>query len=110
MAVVPGLARFDDEVLRRLDGCSAVLVDGTFWGERELAEAGGPDVPASAMGHLPVGGRGGSLETVARLGIPRVIYFHINNTNPIRLPGSPERLAVEAAGVAVGSDGMEFQV
>lgn len=110
LVVLPGLARFDGEVLRHLDGCSALLVDGAFWKEREMAESGASDVPASAMGHLPIGGSGGSLERVGRLGIPRVIYFHINNTNPILIDGSPERREVEAAGVEVGFDGMEFEV
>ena len=38
------------------------------------------------------------------------IYIHINNTNPIFLRGSPERAEVETAGIAVGKDGMEFEL
>ena len=36
------------------------------------------------------------------------IYLHINNTNPILDAQSPERTAVETAGIQVGTDGMEF--
>lgn len=110
LAVIPALARFDDELLRRVDGCTVLLVDGTFWSEREMIEAGEKDILASEMGHLRVGGPGGSLERLARQGIRRVVYFHINNTNPIRVPGSPQRRQVEAAGIEVGWDGMEFEL
>jgi pyrroloquinoline quinone biosynthesis protein B len=33
---------------------------------------------------------------------------HINNTNPILIAGSPERLHVEHAGWEVAEDGMEI--
>jgi pyrroloquinoline quinone biosynthesis protein B len=33
---------------------------------------------------------------------------HINNTNPILAPDSPERAQVTAAGVEIGEDGMDF--
>jgi pyrroloquinoline quinone biosynthesis protein B len=35
---------------------------------------------------------------------------HINNTNPILIEGSPERAAVEAAGIEVAYDGMEIRL
>ena len=48
------------------------------------------------------------LATYDRLTAPLKVYFHINNSNPILCDDSPERRAVEAAGVQVGHDGMEF--
>ncbi len=54
------------------------------------------------MGHLPIGGAGGSLEALAPLPIERKIYIHINNTNPILLEDSPERRAVEERGTGSG--------
>jgi pyrroloquinoline quinone biosynthesis protein B len=33
---------------------------------------------------------------------------HINNTNPILIAGSPERIRVERAGWEVAEDGMEI--
>ena len=38
----------------------------------------------------------------------RRIYVHINNTNPILVAGSPERMQVERAGWEVAEDGMEI--
>jgi pyrroloquinoline quinone biosynthesis protein B len=110
LAVLPGAAALGEEVLRRLRGCDAVLIDGTFWSEDELPALGVDDTPASAMGHLPIGGSGGSLSLVAGLPARRKIYLHVNNTNPILLDDSPERREVEACGVEVGWDGLELEV
>ena len=60
------------------------------------------------MGHLPVGGVGGSLGRLANLPVGRKIYIHVNNTNPMILDDSSERREVEAAGFEVGRDGQEF--
>jgi pyrroloquinoline quinone biosynthesis protein B len=62
------------------------------------------------MGHIPIGGRQGSLKQLAPLPVARKIYTHINNTNPILQKGSPECAAVRAAGVEVGRDGMEMVI
>jgi pyrroloquinoline quinone biosynthesis protein B len=110
LTYVPGLARLDDAVLRRLAASDAVLVDGTFWRDDELARLGISDRTAAQMGHVPLSGPGGSLEALARLERPRVILVHINNTNPVLLERSPEREAVERAGVEVAHDGLEVAV
>jgi pyrroloquinoline quinone biosynthesis protein B len=62
------------------------------------------------MAHLPIGDRAGSLAQSAHLTARRRIYTHINNTNPILLEGSPERLAVEKAGWQVAWDQMDVVV
>ena len=62
------------------------------------------------MGHLPIGGAGGSLEQLATLDIARKVYIHINNTNPLLIEDSPERRAVEAQGIEVAVDGLEMEL
>jgi pyrroloquinoline quinone biosynthesis protein B len=62
------------------------------------------------MGHVPLSGPGGTLEALARLERPRKALVHINNTNPILSEGSTERRQVEAAGIVVGDDAMEFEL
>lgn len=62
------------------------------------------------MGHLPIAGPGGSLEALAASPATRKVLVHINNTNPILIAVSLERATVEAAGVEVGHDGMEFSL
>ncbi len=110
LAYVPTAGAVDDAVQTIAAGADLLLFDGTFWSDSEL-EAAGVDAPgAREMGHLPVGGSGGSLELLPRLGAKRTVLVHINNTNPMLCPTSAERAQVEAAGIAVGEDGMEFEL
>jgi pyrroloquinoline quinone biosynthesis protein B len=59
------------------------------------------------MGHMPIGGEGGSLAALHLVG-GRRIYVHINNTNPMLIEGSAERAEVERAGWEIAADGMEI--
>lgn len=109
-AYVPAAGVVDDAVERLARGADLLLFDGTFWSDTELADAGVAAPTAREMGHLPVGGPHGSLERLPRLGAKRVVYVHVNNTNPILHRTSLERRQVEAVGVVVGEDGMEFEL
>ena len=106
----PGLGRMSEELLALMEGTDCVLVDGTFWCEDEMARAGVGTKLASDMGHLPQSGEDGMLAWLRRLRRPRKILIHINNTNPILIEDSPERSRVEADGVEVARDGLEFEV
>ncbi len=107
LVVVPGAAAIDAALARRLAECDALLIDGTFWSESEMRDAGVGSALASEMGHIPVGGPRGSLCLVSRLAANKIIYVHINNTNPILLDESAQRQEVTGAGVEVGRDGLE---
>ncbi|PYP01847.1 MAG: pyrroloquinoline quinone biosynthesis protein PqqB [Gemmatimonadetes bacterium] len=111
-AYVPTAGGVDEAVRRIAGGADLFMFDGTFWSDDELRHASASaDAPtAREMGHLPVGGRGGSLELLPRVGAKRIVYVHINNTNPILSHGSAERAQVGAAGIEVGEDGMEFEL
>ena len=63
---------------------------------------------AASMGHLPQSGEHGMLAWLGRFPDTRRVLIHINNTNPILDPDSPERATVERAGVEVAFDGMEI--
>src|SRR2546425_1623601 len=75
LAYVPTAGAMDDAVRRVAGEADLLLFDGTFWSDRELgAAAGGADTPtAREMGHLPVGGPGGSLELLPGLDAKREI-------------------------------------
>jgi pyrroloquinoline quinone biosynthesis protein B len=109
-AFVPGCGDLDRVLLDRLGETDLVLFDGTFWSDGELVTLGISDRRAREMDHMPVSGEDGSLYRLARLERPRKLYTHINNTNPMLIEDSPERAAVEQAGLQVGSDGMGFTV
>ena len=84
-----------------------LLFDGTLFTDDEMITEGVGTKTGRRMGHMPISGPDGSLMQLAKLP-GECIYFHINNTNPILIEDSPERRAVEAAGVKVAYDGMEI--
>ena len=109
-AFVPGCGELDDALLGRLRAADLVLIDGTFWRDDELTSQGISGRTAREMGHLPVSGRDGSLARLRGLPARWKVYTHINNSNPMLVEGSPERAEVVAAGIAVGDDGMRFEI
>lgn len=108
LAYVAAAGAWTPEIERHAAGADAVFFDGTFWSSDELPAAGLGTKRAEQMAHLPVGGPGGGLSQLARLGGRRRILIHINNTNPILRDDSPERSEVTAAGVEVAYDDMEM--
>ncbi len=110
LAYVPTTGAVDDAVRRVATGADLLLFDGTFWSDDELRMASVDAPTAREMGHLPVGGSGGSLELLASLRAKHTVLVHLNNTNPLLRAGSPERARVEAAGIVVGADAMEFEL
>jgi pyrroloquinoline quinone biosynthesis protein B len=98
--VTPGLAA-------RLDGAAALFFDGTLWEDDEMIREGLGAKTGRRMGHLAMNGPDGSIAALAPLAVRRRIFVHINNTNPVLRPDSAERAAADAAGWAIGADGME---
>ena len=109
-AYLPGCGAIDKPLLDRLTTADMVLFDGTFWADDELIRLRIGERTARQLDHLPIGGRDGSLEQLRSLPSRHLVYLHINNTNPVLLEDSPERRAVEAAGVVIGMDGMGFEL
>ncbi len=106
MIVAPACAELLPPTLQELAKADAILFDGTLFTDDEMITEGVGPKTGRRMGHMPVSGNDGSLVKLAALP-GRCVYFHINNTNPILIEGSPERSIVENAGVEVAYDGME---
>ena len=103
---LPGCAELPDWLCDRLAEADLLFFDGTVWADDDMARAGTGTKTGARMGHLAMNGAGGSLERLAHLRGRRV-FIHINNTNPVLMPDSPERTALSAAGWELGHDGME---
>ncbi|MFI5952975.1 pyrroloquinoline quinone biosynthesis protein PqqB [Cryptosporangium sp. NPDC051539] len=97
LVYVPGA-----QTLPAIDPCDVLLFDGSFYRDDEMGAR-----TAFSMGHLAIED---SLGPLSSLGAGRVLYVHINNTNPILLDDSPERRAVEACGLEVAMDGLEVEL
>ena len=108
LLVAPDVGGLNEALLEALSSSDAVLFDGTFWSGDELqgVKANAPE--AGEMGHVTI--QDCSLGLLGQLAARRKIYIHINNTNPVLAPDSPERAAVESAGLVVGCDGLEFEL
>jgi pyrroloquinoline quinone biosynthesis protein B len=109
LVYVPAIEELDAVVSARLAEGDTVLADGTFFRHDDLVSLGLGERDSWAMGHAPLTGEGGTMEALAGLDAT-VALVHINNTNPILLEDSPERSAVEDAGLVVSEDGMEFEL
>jgi len=107
---LPGVGEITENLLEWMEQSDVLLFDGTFWSDDELIRVQQGARTARQMGHVPLSGPSGSLETLARLKRPRKIFMHINNTNPVLDEESPEHRAVIDAGWELAFDGMEFDL
>jgi pyrroloquinoline quinone biosynthesis protein B len=107
----PGLGALEPPLWSALQSAACVLLDGTFWSDDEMIAQGLGHKRARDLGHLPQSGAGGMLEWLGKLPrATRKILIHVNNTNPLLDEDSPERAALERAGVEVAWDGMEISL
>lgn len=105
---IPGCARLTGDLAARIDGAEAVFFDGTLWTDDEMLQLGLGSKTGARMGHMSMSGPEGSLAAFAGLDVGQKVYVHMNNTNPVLRPGSPERAKAEAAGWIIGKDGLEI--
>lgn len=88
-----------DEALEQVENADIAVVDGTFWSEEEIDRF-------ERVPHPPIKE---SLEKLADMDTE--IYFtHINHTNPVLDPDSPERQQVEDAGFHIAEEGDEIDL
>ncbi|MFN2329457.1 MAG: pyrroloquinoline quinone biosynthesis protein PqqB [Chromatocurvus sp.] len=106
----PGLASIEPMLAPRMQVCDLLLLDGTCWSNDELWQCGVGSRRAREMGHLPQSGPDGMLAALVDFPHQRKLLIHINNTNPILNPSSPECRELRAAGVELAHDGMEFEL
>lgn len=104
--IAPAVGQINDELQVAIREARLILFDGTFWNNHELSAVRQGARTAREMNHLPI--NEGSLDLLRQAPAHRKIYTHINNTNPILSPGSPERSKVEQEGVEIACDGMEI--
>ena len=91
---------WDREVTDVVANVDIALLDGSFW-ERPTS----PDVP-----HPPVVETMDRLQGIVDDGVTRVVFTHLNHSNPVVATDSPERRDLERRGYEVARDGMAFEV
>jgi pyrroloquinoline quinone biosynthesis protein B len=106
----PGCAHVTEDLDARVGKSDVLFFDGTLFADDEMIANGLGEKTGRRMGHMPVAGKGGTLEAFARHKHVRRILIHINNSNPILIEGSAEEAKVRAAGWEVAFDGMEVDL
>jgi pyrroloquinoline quinone biosynthesis protein B len=109
----PGLASVGEPEMACMQQADCVMVDGTFWTEDEMCEAGLGTKSASDMGHLPQmsrPGRPGMIAALDQLSARRKLLIHINNSNPILDERSEQRDTLARHGIEVAHDGLEIEL
>jgi pyrroloquinoline quinone biosynthesis protein B len=102
----PSVGSLTEQLRHAVHTSDLVLFDGTFWSDGELGRVRPGARSAHEMNHLPI--NDGSLDLLRESPARRKIYTHINNTNPILMPGCQERAQVEQAEIEIARDGLEI--
>jgi pyrroloquinoline quinone biosynthesis protein B len=105
---VAACAKVTPELKNRMAGAPLVFFDGTVWRDDELIAAGLGSKTGQGMGHISMSGENGAIAALADLDIDRKVFLHINNSNPVLLHDSKERIIAEGAGWEIPADGMEI--
>jgi pyrroloquinoline quinone biosynthesis protein B len=92
----PDLDSIVPDVTAQIRAADVALVDGTFFRRRELRRDDANLVPHPAIAD--------TMSAVARLET-KILFTHLNHTNPALDPFSRERQAVEALGMSIAQEG-----
>lgn len=105
---IPGCARLNNDLRDRLHGADMVFFDGTLWRDDEMVRAGLSQKTGKRMGHMSMSGPDGSIAAFEGIDIGKKVFVHMNNTNPVLRPDSPEKSEAQSSGWIIGQDGMEI--
>ena len=109
----PVFSAIDDVLLQAIERAAVAVLDGTFYSDDELIVKELVPKTARQLGHQPMGGSEGTLARLRPLLRPskktarrRIVFTHLNNSNPVLDPASQAATEVLAAGAEIAYDGM----
>jgi pyrroloquinoline quinone biosynthesis protein B len=108
IAYTPSVPQITESLRSVYSTCQAIFVDGTFWSDTELSNTQSGTPLAREIGHIPMSGEGSTLALLSDLNVPKKIFVHLNNTNPVLDPRSEQHRAVIDAGWQIGYDGWQL--
>ena len=109
----PALAEVGETELAWMRESDCVVVDGSFWTEHSMQEAGVGSVSASDKGHLPQsrhGERAGMIDVLRASGAPRKVLTHVHHSNPILDRRGAQHRELADHGIEVAHDGMVIEL
>ncbi len=96
-------ARWDRDVAEAVRSVDAALLDGSFWSLDELPGRSVDDVPHPLMRRTM-----DRLQPVVDAGEGRVVFTHLNNSNPALDEGGPEQAEVRRRGFEIAREGLRI--
>jgi pyrroloquinoline quinone biosynthesis protein B len=103
----PVFSGIDDQLKDAIERADVAFLDGSFYDDGELIGANLLGKHARELGHQPVGGSVGTLAQLHGTGT-RVVFTHLNNSNPMLDPRSNAHARVREFGAEIAYDGMEL--
>ncbi|MGC2633218.1 MAG: MBL fold metallo-hydrolase, partial [Candidatus Cybelea sp.] len=103
----PVFSSVDTALHAAIASVQVAFVDGTFYTADELVAQHLLPKRAESLGHQSVAGEAGTLERLRGIGT-RVIFTHLNNSNPMLEPSSAASQEIRDAGAEIAYDGMEL--
>ena len=97
----PDLDHLGPEVLGSLRGVDVAILDGTFFRRNEIQREDAARIPHPAIAD--------TMNAVSRIDA-RIVFTHLNHTNPAILSDSRERRAVEGLGMRIAREGDVFEL
>jgi len=107
LVYAPDLGRLDPWFMELIEDIDVLLLDATFWWDDELRRISNIPVTSKQLGHVPMEE---ALVALSDSGVGRVVFTHLNHTNPVLDPANPQRKAVEEAGMEIAFDGMRLRL
>jgi pyrroloquinoline quinone biosynthesis protein B len=103
----PVFSAIDAPLRDAIESADVAFLDGSFFADDELVNASLLPKRARDLGHQPVGGSGGTLAQLQGASA-RVVFTHLNNSNPMLDPRSRAYALVGEFGAETAYDGMEL--
>jgi len=107
LVYTPDLGLLTDDLLRRVEGADLFMLDATFWWDDELSRISGLKKTSYELGHVPVEE---SMRILEGTDVSRVVYTHLNHTNPLLDPSLPMASLLQEAGFEIAYDGMIIEL
>jgi pyrroloquinoline quinone biosynthesis protein B len=102
----PVYEAIDDALFAAIARADVALLDGSFYANDEMRAAGLMNKSARDLGHLPVGDSDGTLDRLEGIRT-RVIFTHLNNSNPMLDQTSEAAQRISERGFEIAHDGLE---
>lgn len=103
----PDLGQLTESLLGRVEGADLFMLDATFWWDDELARISGLRKTSYDLGHVPMEE---SVKILEGMDIGKVVYTHLNHTNPLLDPTQPMAPIVREASFEIAYDGMLIEL